>query len=140
MKKAIIIILFFIMSNLHSQTIDTTCYPNPDKDFYAGQKVYSLAEKKAMFIGEKEALNLYLIRNINYPKEQDTFQGGIYVTFIIDTLGFIKNECIYKHIFSEELTPIEKEVLRVIREMPQWIPAEQDGKKVNMRIILPLKF
>lgn len=82
----------------------------------------------------------YLQQNLRYPKKQPEWQGSIYVTFIVDTLGQIRNECIYKRYFHGSLTSVEKEALRVIREMPSWTIAEQDGKHIYMRITLPIKF
>ena len=33
-----------------------------------------------------------------------------------------------------------KEAIRVIKSMPDWVPAEQDGKKVHCEMALPVKF
>ena len=80
------------------------------------------------------------MKNFCYPIEQAEWQGSIYITFVVDTLGNIRNECIYKSFLKGEISPVEKVVLNLIKEMPTWIPAEKDGKKVYMRVTLPIKF
>lgn len=40
---------------------------------------------------------------------------------------------------SNSFTPLETEYIRVINRMPKWIPAEQKGKKVCSRVVLPMK-
>lgn len=118
--------------------IDSTCVPKPD--ILDNQQVYLMADKNAEFPGGKTAFFSYLQKNLRYPKEQAEWQGSIYVTFIVDSLGNIRNECIYKRYFKGEISPIEKVALNLIKEMPTWSPAEKEGKKVYMRITLPVKF
>jgi hypothetical protein len=118
--------------------IDSTCIPRPD--ILDNQQVYLMADKNAEFPGGKTAFFSYLQNNLRYPEEQAEWQGSIYVTFIVDSLGNIRNECIYKRYFEGEISPIEKVALNLIKEMPTWSPAEKEGKKVYMRITLPVKF
>ncbi|MCP9768573.1 hypothetical protein EGI22_11665 [Lacihabitans sp. LS3-19] len=117
---------------------DSTCIPNPD--ILDNQQVYLIAEQNAEFFGGQTAFMAYLAKNLRYPKEQEEWQGSIYITFIVDTLGNIRNECIFKRYFKGEISPIEKVALNLIKEMPKWTPAEKDGKKVYMRVTLPIKF
>jgi hypothetical protein len=117
---------------------DTTCIPKPD--ILDQQLVYLVTEKNAEFPGGQQAFMTYLQKNLLYPKEQEEWQGSIYITFVVDTLGNIRNECIYKRDLDGAMSPIEIEALKLIREMPKWTPAEKDGKKVYMRVTLPIKF
>lgn len=117
---------------------DSTCVPTPD--ILDNQQVYSIPDKEAEFPGGQTAFMSYLQKNLQYPKEQEEWQGSIYVTFIVDSLGKIRNECIYKRYFKGEISPVERVVLNLIKEMPTWTPAEIDGKKVYSRVTLPIKF
>lgn len=117
---------------------DSTCVPKPDT--LDNQIVYLNVDKKAEFPGGESALLKYLFKNLQFPKGQEEYQGSIYATFIVDTLGNTRNECIYKPYFKGEISPLEKLTLNIIKEMPSWKPAEKDGKKVSMRIYLPIKF
>jgi len=80
----------------------------------------------------------FLKDNLRAPKQEE-FQETLYATFIIDTTGNIRNISITNRLSSERLTPLETEFIRVINRMPKWIPAEQKGKKVCSRVVLPLR-
>ncbi|MGE6220594.1 carboxypeptidase-like regulatory domain-containing protein [Nubsella zeaxanthinifaciens] len=114
------------------------CLPKPD--LLDNQPVYSQVDKNAEFPGGQSAFLNYLRQNLSYPKEQKEWQGSIYVTFVVDTLGKIRNECIYKPYFKGEISPIEKVALKLIKETPSWTPAEKNGKKVYNRVTLPIRF
>lgn len=137
MRLFIISVLLVLGLKSYGQ-LDTLCVPTIDT--LDGQKVYSTAEKPAEFNGGQEGLFKYLAENLHYPKQEGEFQGSIYTSFIVDSSGNIRNECISKRHSSNQLTYIEKQMLEIIKKMPKWIPAEQSGKKVYMRIILPVKF
>ncbi len=119
------------------QQKDTSCIPFPD--LLEGQPVLRIADKNAEFQGGQTALLNFLGKNLHFKSKGMVFQGSFHVTFIVDTTGNIRNECIYEGFLTNEITPMEKEVLSIVKRMPAWIPAELNYKKVNMRIILPIK-
>lgn len=121
---------------LSSNSIDSICIPNIDT--LDGHPVYIVTDKKAEFPNGQDSLMNYLGRSIEYPQEEE-YQGSIYITFIIDYTGKIRNTCIYKQLRSGYLTKIEQECIRVIEEMPNWNPAEMNGQKVYSREIIPIK-
>lgn len=116
---------------------DSTCIPDPDT--LDGQTVYKLTDRKAEFPYGQDSLMKYLVKSIRYPNHIE-YQGSVYIAFVVDSNGKIRNVCSYKRIRSDKLTPIEKECIRVIEEMPNWTPAELNGRKVYSREILPIKF
>lgn len=119
------------------QQKDTSCILLPD--VLGDQPVFRIADKNAEFQGGMIALLNFLGKNLHFKSDDMDFQGSFYVTFIVDTTDNIRNECIYERFLTNELTPMEKEVLKIVKRMPAWIPAELNNKKVNMRIILPIK-
>jgi len=119
------------------QQKDTSCIPFPD--LLEDQQVFRIADKNAEFQGGQTALLNFLSKNLYFKSDELSFQGSFYVTFIVDTIGNIRNECIYERFLTNEITPMEQEVLNIIKGMPAWIPAELNNKKVNMRVILPIK-
>lgn len=125
-----------INKDLPSSYNDSTCIPNIDT--LDGQPVYKITEKRAEFPNGQDSLMKYLVQSIKYPQEEE-YQGSIYITFIVDSTGKIRNTCIYKRFRNDYLTKIENECLRVIEEMPNWKPAEMNGQKVYSREILPIK-
>ena len=116
---------------------DSTCIPDPDT--LEGQTVYQVTDKKAEFPHGQDSLMRYLAKSIKYPNHIE-YQGSVYIAFIIDSNGKIRNVCSYKRFRSDRLTPIEKECIRVIEDMPDWIPAKLNGQSVYSREILPIKF
>jgi hypothetical protein len=101
--------------------------------------IYGFAEKMPEFIGRQESLLIYLSKNFSFPSRED-IQMSMIASFTIDTLGNIISPQIVSPRYTDRLTPAEKEFLRVIRLMPAWIPGEHKGKKVNVKMVLPLKF
>lgn len=95
-------------------------------------------EKMPEFKGGQEALINYLSTNITYPETAKTnkIEGTVYISFVVDKTGKIGN-CSVKRGVHEAL---DNEALRVISSMPDWIPGESGGKKVNVEMTLPINF
>ena len=119
--------------------ISVLCIPSPDT--LDGDTVYAFVDKMPEYPGGNEKMLAFILKNLKYPDSQeDHFQGSIYVSFIIDTSGQVRNACIYKRGFKGGLTPVENEALRVVNSMPKWSVGQQNEKKVSVRIPLPIKF
>lgn len=88
------------------------------------------------------ALYDFIIKNKKYPVvehecyEGHCCQGRIIIRFIVTKEGKIQLPEIVKG-----LTPIlNKEALRVVNIMPDWIPAKHKGENVDAYYILPIVF
>ena len=112
----------------------------PKKDMLDDQKVFRLVEKNIEFKGGEEAMYKYISNQIHYPAQGIQKEVIVYVTFIVDTAGRMRNECVLKSQAPEDIAPLTAEALRIVRSMPPWIPAESKGKKVYSRKHLPIKF
>jgi len=92
----------------------------------------SIEERKKC--AEKKLLK-FVYENLRYPTR--TCGGGmIVINFTIDKEGNVIHPKILRGIgggFNEE-------GLRVVRSMPQWIPAKQDGKPIDSDFNLPIRF
>lgn len=80
----------------------------------------------------------YISRNVNYPQyaiEHD-FQGKVYLQFVIDSDGSVK----YVSIAKGKSTCLDRESIRVISNMPKWVPAYKDGLPVPSIYRLPINF
>lgn len=93
-------------------------------------------EIKPEFIGGIDSLNAFIERNINYSILKLSESGIVYVEFIIDNKGNIKDEKIKRGLF--ELA--DKEALRIIKIMPKWNPGYENGIAVKSKVYLPIKF
>ncbi len=94
--------------------------------------------EKAKFKGGKKELKKYLQENLNYPKEakQKNIQGRVYVKFKISENGKIKDVKIIRNVHLL----IDNEAKRLIKEMPNWIPAKAGNEQVESEEILPVIF
>jgi len=101
-------------------------------------RVYTVVEKMPQFPGgEKELLN-FIGTNLRYPvvAQQNGIQGKIIVRFIVTKSGKVENAEVVRGIDPT----INKEGLRVINSLPDWIPGEQNGDKVSVYYVLPINF
>jgi periplasmic protein TonB len=90
------------------------------------------------FSGGEEARLLFLQNNIVYPviSKENGSSGIVYVTFVIEPDGSITNIGILKGV--DEF--IDQECIRVVKMMPKWIPGIREGKKVRVKIKMPISF
>jgi hypothetical protein len=121
--------------------------PAMDEGYYSGYSsgrsqtyMESGVEVKAEFPGGEKAMNKYIKKNLNYPfrkKLKDevivkvalkiTSEGKVEITYASSTPAQ------YQEYFIQEAK-------RLCTEMPNWSPAEHNGKKVNMEKILYITF
>jgi len=109
-------------------------------DTIDGQKVFAYAELMPEYPGEIDSMKKFIFQNLKYQQEREDWYGKIYITFVVDSIGNIRNPCILKRQNKEYITPIEQEALRVINLMPKWMPGKQNGKPKAVRYCLPIKF
>ena len=70
-----------------------------------------------------------------YPCEQG-ISGRIIVSFVINENGQVTDPKVLRHVDKG----LDKEAIRIIKSMPRWIPGEHKGKKVKVRLTLPVMF
>jgi TonB family protein len=100
--------------------------------------IFTVVEKMAEFPGGQAKLGEFLGKNLKYPEvaSKNGVEGVVYTSFIVGTDGAIQEPTIVKGISKE----CDEEALRVISMSPKWIPGEQNGKKVKLRMSLPIRF
>ncbi len=88
------------------------------------------AGPQATFPGGNFQMQQFISRNTNYPKslEDAKVRGNATISFTIDDDGAVINPTISK---NAEVFIMDKEALRTIMVMPDWTPAQQDGKPVQ---------
>ena len=101
-------------------------------------KVYTAVEQPAEFPGGMRALMTWLSNNIKYPVAafQNGISGRVTVRFVINKNGEVEDATILKGV-NEDL---DNEALRVVRQLPRWIPGKNEGKNVNTYFSLPVTF
>lgn len=115
-------------------------------------KVYEKVDKMPLFPGcqemklEKDEMKKcsfgklieYMSGEVKYPKyaEKDGTEGTVMVKFTVSADGTVRDVEVDRSVEAG----LDAEALRVIESMPNWIPGEHDGQKVNVSIVLPIKF
>lgn len=100
------------------------------------KKVYDIVEQMPSFPGGSKALYEYIGRNVKYPAEATNKSGRVIVAFVVDKNGNIIEPTIMRSVCE----PLDKEALRVIKEMPKWTPGKQNGKAVDVKYVIPISF
>jgi periplasmic protein TonB len=107
-------------------------------DSLGGEISYYPYLKMPTFPGGQTGLSKFLTRNLRYPyaalKKAD--EGIVYLSFIVDANGQIEDVRVMKGVSKE----LDEEAVRVVRLMPNWEPAMEDGELVKVKFALPLRF
>lgn len=102
-------------------------------------KVFKFVEQMPSFPGGEDALLKYLSNHIHYPTiaRENDIQGTVVVQFNVDPDGHLSNVTTVSRPLGGGL---EEEAMRVVKNMPDWIAGEQNGKKVTVQYSLPVRF
>lgn len=102
--------------------------------------IFTVVEEMPAFPGGMGELMKYIQKNIQYPqveKEAD-IQGTVYVKFVVEPSGDISNVEIAKGVRGGP--GLDKEAMRVVKNMPKWSVGKQNGRPVRVLMNLPIKF
>lgn len=96
-----------------------------------------VAETQPSFPGGTDALKNYIKENLKYPVDGTTSaQGRVILTFFVEEDGSITDVKVVRGVVPE----LDKEALRVVRNMPKWTPGKFQGQPVRTRYTLPVVF
>jgi len=100
--------------------------------------IYDTPEVVPSYPGDMEAFWKFLMTNLHYPEsaEADSVQGRVIVRFVVEKDGRLTN---YEVLQSPD-DRLSEEALRVLKMMPRWQPAQQNGRKVRSRFKIPVVF
>lgn len=90
------------------------------------------------FKGGYDALCEYLNENLEYPylAKIRGIEGRVMVEFTIKETGKIEEVKLLESVVGS----IDHEALRLVKNMPKWVPAFQNGVAKSVRYQLPIKF
>lgn len=102
------------------------------------EQVFEFVEQQAEFPGGSDELLIYLKKNVRYPDLalESNIQGTVYVTFVVNRNGKISGVKVLRGIGGG----CEDEAVRVVQNMPNWLPGKQNGEVVSSRFNLPISF
>lgn len=88
------------------------------------------------FPGGEAGLTDYIYKNINWTQGQLTVEGKVFVEFLVDIDGKIKDVKVVRGLCES----CDKEAILLVKNMPVWTPGKENGKTVKTQMILPIKF
>ena len=87
--------------------------------------------------GGMEALRKFLQRNLNNPKDMEEGESvSVKVNFVVGYNGKLQSFVTVQDGGEE----FNKEVIRVLKKMPDWIPGKAKGENVSVYYTIPVKF
>ena len=100
--------------------------------------IYNVVEVMPSYPGDMAECYMFFARQMHYPEEAEEkgIEGRVLIRFVVEKDGRLTN-------FEVIETPdplLSDEALRVLKQMPQWIPAKNKGKDVRCRYSMPILF
>lgn len=101
-------------------------------------EVFEFAEQGPEFPGGEDSLKAYLANNLRYPYRvlSNEISGSVIVNFIVNENGEISNTKVARGIERE----CDEEAVRLIKNMPFWIPGKVNNKPVKVSFSLRIEF
>lgn len=101
-------------------------------------KVYDKVEVMPEYPGGFDKLIGYMTEAIKYPEDaqKEGIEGKVMVGFTVDEDGNVLNVEAKNEVYPS----IDKQAIEVVSKMPQWKPGMQDGKKVKVKMVLPIAY
>ena len=114
----ILVLLALVSVSAQDMVVDETCPPQ--------------------FPGGDAALINFLNENIKYPPKaaQDKVEGKVIVQFVVKKTGKIDNVKVLRSVRKD----LDDEAVRVVKMMPDFIPAKQNGEVADMPYTIPVSF
>lgn len=101
-------------------------------------QIFTVVEAMPGFPGGDAARMKYLAENIKYPQmaRESGIQGRVFVTFVVEKDGSVTDVRVLRGIGGG----CDEEAIRVIKNMPKWVPGKQRGKPVRVQFNMPILF
>lgn len=99
---------------------------------------FQVVERLPEFPGGMVEFMKWLTKNLRYPvyARQQKIQGKVVVAFIINKDGTVSGQKVVKSVAPE----LDREALRVLRNMPKWKPGEDHGQPCRTYFSIPINF
>ena len=107
-------------------------------DNYVNVYEYDFVDVRPEFPGEDRGLINYNNETRKYPYEayKHRIEGRVLCSFVVNTDGSVCNVSVLKGVCPS----IDKEAVRIIREMPSWKPGKMGEEVVPVHCIIPVAF
>lgn len=102
------------------------------------EEPYDMVEQMPQFPGGPAELLKYIAKNLKYPiiAQENGIQGKVILRFVVNAKGYVEDIKVLR-----SLDPYcDKEAVRVVKSLPQWIPGKQNGRNVPVYYTCPIVF
>jgi Gram-negative bacterial TonB protein C-terminal len=107
------------------------------EDIVETDTIYAVPQTPALFTGGQNAMKQFFEKNIQMPESEGKFvKGKVFIRFMVNKNGQLSRIYLVKGLTEA----CNKEALRLVKSMPAWIPAMEDGENVNSWHTLPIYF
>lgn len=122
----------------------TTFLQHPDEPYTVimyrknSTRIYSVVEEMPEYPGGMKAFVNYLKRKLVYPPQakKENLEGVVAVQFVVEKDGRITSPTIVRSLRAD----MDSAALTAIRNMPNWIPARENGMRVRCKYSVPVQF
>lgn len=99
---------------------------------------YDFVSEKPSFPGGDRLLVSFINENRRYPEEayKKGIEGRVTCSFIVNPDGAISHISVLRGVEPS----LNREAMRIISEMPEWIPGKHDGHAVPVRVVWSIPF
>ncbi|NPA37867.1 MAG: TonB family protein [Chlorobi bacterium] len=133
MKNVLFTILIF------ASVFTTRLFSQNNSEKHFTWDVYDVVDKKPRLEGFKHNIDKYFEKYRRYPDDayMKGKEGKVFISFVVTKAGDVEDLSISQttdNIFNAE-------AVRLIKNTSgHWIPGEKDGKVVNTRMVVPVRF
>ena len=101
-------------------------------------RVFVEYEENALFPGGDKACMAWLKEHIKYPKDclKEKIEGRVQVSFIVEEDGSIDSI----KVLRSPHPSLSEEAIRVVKEMPKFVPSKWMNNCIRSRFMLPVNF
>lgn len=109
-----------------------------EEEIVEEEMVFVVVESMPEFPGGDVARIAYLNKNMDYPIQarESGIQGRVFVTFVVEKDGSITGVRVLRGIGGG----CDEEAIKVIQNMPRWLPGKQRNVPVRVQFNMPINF
>lgn len=114
------------------------CHSNPDNNIPTYAYTYESVEEVPSFPGGEGAMMRFINSERKYPRKayEKGIEGRVLCSFVIECDGTLSHISVLKGVEES----LNREAIRIIESMPEWIPGRIHGNSVAVYYLLPIPF
>jgi len=101
-----------------------------------GNEIIEKLDRNPMFSNGNSGVLEYIGKNFRLPADIGKIKGRVLFKFVVNKNGDVE----YAEIVESLQPKIDREAIRVIKSMKNWIPARMDNKTFEVLFRQPIQF